>query len=358
MSAESSSIAVGAVKPLTATPAVLVEHVSKSYVPWKLFTSKSGRSRKNALTDVSLSVKPGETLGLLGPNGAGKTTLLKIIATLLAPTEGRVLINGLDPAANMKRVRRSMGLVTCDERSFYWRLTGRQNLAFFATLYGVPKKEARDRVEMLLDATNLKDASDRPFQAYSSGMKQRLAIARGLLANPSIVLYDEPTRSLDPLSTQNIRNWLVNHRASVPHTAHLIATNQLAEAEQLCDRVLILNRGTIIAEGPIAEIHKTWRRREYAIHRITCRAFRWKDVLWPEPEEGLLEVTEESGDVDHTVLRLCTMEDSVALSHAMNRILQSGGVILNCASEQVPFDEVFCSLVAGDSKAAAAEVPA
>jgi ABC-2 type transport system ATP-binding protein len=339
------------------TPAVLVEHVFKSYVPWGPFKWTKSRSfKKDALLGVSLTVHPGETVGLLGPNGAGKTTLLKIIATLLAPTEGRVLINGMDPSSELKRVRQSMGLVTCDERSFYWRLSGRENLAFFATLYGVPKKEARERVEILLEATNLKEAADRPFHSYSSGMKQRLAFARGLLANPSIILYDEPTRSLDPLSTQNIRNWLVHYRASLPQTAHLIATNQLAEAELLCDRVLILNRGVIIAAGSIPEIHKAWRGREYAIHRITCRNFPWTDSLCADPEEGLLEVTEESRELDRRVLRLCTVENSEALSRALKFILQSGGVIVSCETEQVPFDDVFCSLVAGEAKAAAAEV--
>jgi ABC-2 type transport system ATP-binding protein len=335
----------------------MVEHVSKSYVPWSLFgSSKAARFKKNALTDVSLTVQPGETVGLLGPNGAGKTTLLKIIATLLAPTEGRVLINGMDPATNTRKVRESMGLVTCDERSFYWRLSGRENLAFFATLYGVPKKEARERVEVLLGATNLLEAAERPFHSYSSGMKQRLAIARGLLANPSIILYDEPTRSLDPLSTQNIRNWLIQYRATLPRTAHLIATNQLAEAEQLCDRVLIVNRGVIIAAGSIPEIHKAWRRREYAIHRFTCRHFPWANVLQASPEEGLLEVVEESSDMERVVLRLSTVEDSEALSAAMKRILQAGGTILSCDTEQASFDDVFCSLVASDAKTAAAEV--
>src|SRR5713101_7465627 len=240
MSLQTNGDTTTRLEPSPGVPALLVEHVSKSYVPWSLSRFLVSRpSKGNALTDVSFTLKHGETVGLLGPNGAGKTTLLKIIATLLAPTSGRILIQGEDPAADVMRVRRSMGLVTCDERSFYWRLNGRQNLAFFATLYGVPARQASERVEMLLEATGLKEAAGRPFHSYSSGMKQKLAIARGLLANPGIILYDEPTRSLDPLSTQNIRNWLAKHRDTLPLTAHLIATNQLAEAEQLCDRVLI-----------------------------------------------------------------------------------------------------------------------
>lgn len=339
-------------------PALLVDHVSKSYTPWRLFgLSLSKPPISNALTDVSFAVEHGETVGLLGPNGAGKTTLLKIIATSLAPTSGRILVDGHDPAKDMRKVRRSMGLVTCDERSFYWRLSGRQNLTFFASLYEVPEREVRERVETLLEATALKEAGDRPFHSYSSGMKQRLAIARGLLANPGIILYDEPTRSLDPLSAQNIRNWLMTYRESFPQTAHLIATNQLSEAEQLCDRVFILNRGVVIASGSIAEIQDAWRRNEYAVHRITCRGFSSED-LQAAPEEGLLEISEENNDGERTTLRVCTIEGSEALSRVMVQILQAGGTILRCETEQVPFDDVFCSLVMGHGKAMASEVTA
>jgi ABC-2 type transport system ATP-binding protein len=336
---------------LSEVPALLVEQVSKSYIPWRLFRSFVTRPPKgNALTDVSFELKHGETVGLLGPNGAGKTTLLKIIATLLAPTAGRILVQGQDPAKDVMRVRRSMGLVTCDERSFYWRLNGRQNLTFFATLYGVPAREADERVEMLLAATGLEEAATHPFHSYSSGMKQKLAIARGLLANPGIILYDEPTRSLDPLSTQNIRNWLAKHRNTLPRTAHLIATNQLAEAEQLCDRVLILNRGVVIAAGSIPEIHEAWRRRGYAVHRVTCRRFPWNGQLRPLPEEGLLDISQVGTDVERTTLRLRTVEGSDALSHMLARILHSGGSVLRCETEQVPFDEVFCALVLGHAE--------
>ena len=147
-----------------------------------------------ALERVSFAIEEGETVALLGPNGAGKTTLLKIIATLLYVSSGRVLIHGHDVTGDPLRARRLIGLVTSDERSFYWRLTGRQNLAFFAALYRLPARTLADRVADLLDVTGLTEAADRSFHTYSSGMKQRLAIARGFLADPRIVMYDEPTR--------------------------------------------------------------------------------------------------------------------------------------------------------------------
>ena len=330
-------------------PAIVAENLSKNYprsIGGGFFRSKTGQ--KAALTSVSLEVQPGETVGLLGPNGAGKTTLLKIIATLLSPTSGRVLIHGWDSVQEPVLVRRSLGLVTCDERSFYWRISGRQNLAFFATLYGMPRRTAQERIPFLLEVLGLADAADRLFHTYSSGMKQKLAIARGLLSEPSIILYDEPTRSLDPLSTQNVRNWLAANRKSSPHTAHLIATNQLQEAVRLCDRVVILNRGVVIASGTIGQIQEAWRQREYAVHRLVCRGCSLNGALRASPEEGLLDIQEECRNEDRFTLRLRTIENSDALSRVMDRILLAGGTILRCETEQVSFDDIFCSLVQAD----------
>src|SRR5574337_521016 len=144
-----------------ALPAVLAECVCKVYGGYKPFAGRSGTPVKYALRDVSFSLSEGETLGLLGPNGAGKTTLLKIIATLLFPTSGRVLVHGCDVSKDSVEARRHMGLVTSDERSFYWRLTGRQNLLFFAALYGVPQRRAAQNIATLLEVLGLTAAADQ-----------------------------------------------------------------------------------------------------------------------------------------------------------------------------------------------------
>ena len=250
--------------PSSASPAIEAVGISKQYPPARLLgmLSRKGARVGEALRDVSFCVNPGEMVGLLGPNGAGKTTLLKIAATMLYPSSGTMRIGGCAIDENPIEARRRIGLITSDERSFYWRLTGRQNLEFFAALWDVPSHLASRRISELLERLSLAHAADQPFFAYSSGMKQKMAIARGLLADPSIVLYDEPTRALDPLSTRNIRGWLRSHRLAAPQTAHLIATNQMDEAEQLCDRLIVLNRGRIVASGSIAEIRgrlqSTW----------------------------------------------------------------------------------------------------
>jgi ABC-2 type transport system ATP-binding protein len=238
-----------------------------------------------------------------------------------------------------------MGLVTCDERSFYWRLSGRHNLEFFATLYGVPPVRARARVQELLEVLGLAAAADRPFHGYSSGMKQKLAIARGLLANPALILYDEPTRSLDPLSAQNIRAWILRNREEFPRTAHLLATNLLHEAELLCDRVVIVNHGTVIASGTMAEIRRAWQGHEFAEHRVTCRGLSPALAL-PAPGEGLLECSLDGREGDTSVLRVRETSGGPGLSRVLSSLLSAGVTVVQCESHEATFDEVFCSLVA------------
>jgi ABC-2 type transport system ATP-binding protein len=333
-------------------PAIVVDHVFKRYRGWRLFRrrAESAREDRVALNDVSFTVEPGETVGLLGPNGAGKTTLLKIISTLLYVSSGRVLIHGQDVNTDPLAARRQIGLVTSDERSFYWRLTGRQNLSFFAALYRLPSRNIADRVALLLDVTRLSDAADRPFHSYSSGMKQRLAIARGFLADPRIVLYDEPTRSLDPLSAFHIREWIGRSHTHSPHATHLIATNQLQEAEELCGRALIINRGAVIASGTFAEIREQWRRRDYAVHRVSYHGPPL-DGPWNRARDaGLVEIQEESRDGRARTLRVTAVDGSDALSSVLAAILGAGGAVLRCETEQVPFDEVFCGLVTSEAE--------
>ena len=206
-----------------------------------------------ALRDVDLEVGHGEVFGLLGPNGAGKTTLLKILSCLILPDQGRALIDGRDTARDELAVKRSIGYVTSDERSFYWRLSGAQNLAFFARLYGVPGTAIRPLVGQLLDRMELSDKADEPFSSYSSGMKQRLSIARALLHDPPILFLDEPTRSLDPVTARHVRKFVRNDLAAREGKTVLLATHNLHEAAELCDRMAILSAGRVRRVGRLEE---------------------------------------------------------------------------------------------------------
>ena len=198
-----------------------------------------------ALNRVNLWLPKGRVLGLLGPNGAGKTTLMKIFAGLVLPDEGRAVINGIDLSERPGRARSRVTYVSGEDRSLYWRLTGKQNLRFFAVLNEVPRKQVGKRVAEVLSTVGLSEAADVRVGKYSTGMRQRLCIARGLLAESELLLLDEPTRSLDPSSARNlwgfIREDLVGRRGQTI----VIATHNSEEASRLCDLVAVMHQGQV-----------------------------------------------------------------------------------------------------------------
>jgi ABC-2 type transport system ATP-binding protein len=197
-----------------------------------------------ALDRVSFDVAPGEVVALLGANGAGKTTLLRILGTTVICDAGDAVVAGHSVTKEPASVRASIGFLLPEERSWYWRLTGRHNLEFFAALYGVPRKERRRHVERLLDEIGLLHAADRSFGGYSSGMRLRLSLARALLPEPPVMLLDEPTRSLDPVATKHFHD-LMLQIAEQRNTAILVATHDLHEAVAVASRVLILTEGVL-----------------------------------------------------------------------------------------------------------------
>jgi len=328
-----------------------VDSVRKQYTR-RGWIRRSNATVTESLRGVSFELREGETLGLLGPNGAGKTTLLKIIATLLYPTSGKVTFFGRDVCEHSIWARKQIGLVTCDERSFYWRLTGRQNLSFFANLFGLNKKHADERIEELLGILGLTDAANSAYLGYSSGMKQKMAIARGLLTNPALALYDEPTRSLDPLSAHKIRTWISENQHRWERQARILATNQLREAELLCDRILILNKGAVIAHGTVREIRDRWDKRDYGLHQVICSPSTGTVDTAPAAALGLLSIDEEAGEDGERVFKICCRRNSDGLSLALSRLLAAGLNVLRCEAEQVPFDDVFCSLVMSEGQEA------
>ena len=200
-----------------------------------------------ALRGVNLKVKRGETFGILGPNGAGKTTLIKILCTLVLQDEGEAYVNGFDVQKEPDKVVKSVQVVLPGSRGFSWRLTGRQNLEFYALLYGSKKDEAKRRIDYLLEFTGLKDRADDWYQMYSTGMQRKMLLCRALLRDTPILLFDEPTVGLDPASAASFRSLLREKLAKDEGKTIFLSTHNLYEAQEMCDRVAILDHGKIVA---------------------------------------------------------------------------------------------------------------
>lgn len=234
-----------------------------------------GRSvETRALSGVSLSAAPGEALGLLGPNGSGKTTTLKLISTVLLPDGGKVRVSGLDTRTDSLTVRRQVGFALASERSFFPRLTARENLEFFAALEDVPRRNWRERAESALDDVGLTDAIGKQVMKFSAGMYQRLAIARALIKRPSVLLLDEPTRSLDPDAANRL--WSLVRDLARTGIAIVLATHNFAEAAAICDRIAILHRGELLAVRHVSDFQGDQLRNFY------FETTKPGEILWTE----------------------------------------------------------------------------
>lgn len=199
-----------------------------------------------ALRHVSFTVPAGHVVALVGHNGAGKSTLVRVLATAVLPDEGRARVAGIDVTADPVGARRRIGLVLGEDRSYFWRLSGRQNLAFFAALRGLGKADAEHDIAAALEAVRLAPVADRRVDRYSTGMRSRLGIARALLGHPAALLLDEPTRSLDPASSAEVQA-VIGGLAEHCQVAVLVVTHDLDEASTLADQVVVLARGSVTA---------------------------------------------------------------------------------------------------------------
>lgn len=240
-----------------ARPAVEALEVRKHFFSGATFADLlRGRlrgRRLDALHPLDLTVQVGESLAVVGENGAGKSTLLRLVAGLLLPDGGSLAVLGQDMTAAPPEHRRRACYVGGDERSFSWRLSGGENLEFFAALYGLDRRSAVARAAETLAQVGLDRDGDRPVREYSTGMRQRLALARGLLGEPELLLLDEPTRGVDPAAAVELRALLREQILAGGRTA-LLATNDPAEARALCPRALLLRRGQSAGEGAVDEV--------------------------------------------------------------------------------------------------------
>ncbi|MFW9778432.1 MAG: ABC transporter ATP-binding protein [Candidatus Heimdallarchaeota archaeon] len=223
-----------------------VDNLTKNYISKKrLGLIKSEKKVVEALRGVSFHVEKGEIFGLLGPNGAGKTTLIKILTTLLLPTSGTAKVNGFSLEED-KGIKASIGAMLMGERGLYWKLTGRENLAYFGSLYHVPKKTRRERIKSLVDLLELEEFVDRTVETLSSGQKMKMVFARSLINDAPLLMLDEPTNTLDVKEARRLRQVVREHNEDRGKTI-VYCTHIMQEADELCHRIGIIDKGQIIA---------------------------------------------------------------------------------------------------------------
>ncbi len=307
---------------------------------WKSFFKHE--PGKVALSGVTLTIPKGEIFGLLGPNGAGKTTLVKILSTLTIPTGGAASVNGLDVVRHSLGVRRCIGVVYGDERTFYWRLSALDNLLFYAALYRIPPAQARKRAWELLELVGLKHAANTRMHHYSSGMKQRASIARGLINDPDILIMDEPTRTLDPMAALEVRR-LVKDRVVQEGRTVVIATNIMAEAEALCDRIAFINSGKVEMIGEIAALRSLLQIDE--VHQIVAGNLTYAAIesLRAVPDIDSLKAIPLDGD--RYRLEVATQRDATAVPTIVRQIVENGGDVWSCGKRELTLDEMFTIIV-------------
>ncbi len=217
--------------------------------------------KNKVLRGISFSAQPGEIFGLLGPNGAGKTTTLRIICTLLSPDSGRVEVLGFDTRTAPQEVRKRVGVVTADI-GIYPRLSARENIAYFAQLSGVPDADLKRRVDAVIERLDVNSFADQRAESLSSGQKQKLAIARAIVHDPQVLMFDEPTSNLDVLASREVREFMVESKER--GKCVIFSTHVMHDAERLCDRLAILHQGQVVASGSTAEVRGARRDLEDA----------------------------------------------------------------------------------------------
>lgn len=312
--------------------AILVDHLSRVF---------NGRRRGDlvvALDNVSIDVKEGEIFGLLGPNGAGKTTLIKILATLLLPTSGEARVLGYDVTTEARKIRPLINLVGGGEISGYGLLTVRENLWMFSQFYGIPSKEAKRRIDTLLEVFGMRERANAKVRTLSTGEKQKMNVIRGFVTNPSLIFLDEPTLGLDVNYSRVIRQFVRNWIRETSGRTVLLTTHYMHEAEELCDRVAIIDRGRIIACDTPSNLKK---RLKGAVpyHIVTSR--------FPHPE-ALKSINGVSGTVidegEEFSIRL-TVDDEAAVADVISYIVSSGGKILSMSKMEPTLEDVFIHMV-------------
>jgi ABC-2 type transport system ATP-binding protein len=301
-------------------------------------TFKSKKKIVRALDNVNLRVSGGELFGLLGPNGAGKTTLIKILTTLLLPTSGRAYVYGYDVEKDFKKIRPIINMVSGGETSGYGLLTVFENLWMFSQFYGMPNKVATETINKLLARLHIEHLSSRKVRALSTGERQKLNIIRGFMTAPKIVFLDEPTLGLDVETARLIRKFVREWLNEDKERTVLLTTHYMMEADELCDRIAIIDQGKIIALGTPDELKKMVKTDV----SLEMEIFPSIKLDWIKSIEGIAGFTASESN-GKTKLKLVTVDDSVG-GEVVSNIYKHGGKILALHKREPTLEDVFLKL--------------
>ena len=319
--------------------AIETENLSRIY---KIRGGKKSEPRQLvALQDVSLNIQQGELFGLLGPNGAGKTTLIKILTTLLAPTSGRARVAGFDVIKEPEKVRPRINMVSGGESSGYGLLTVRENLWMFAQFYGLSSKDANQRIKQLLEVVGIADRANTKSSDLSTGLRQKMNIVRGFLTDPDLLFLDEPTLGLDVSASREVRHFVRKWVDDYPSRTILLTTHYMVEADELCDRVAIINKGRVLAcDTPSA---LKLRFQSEAIYRIQTSPLDGFQVSAFESLPGVSKVTHHPQD-GSSQLEFILAQDDV-LGAVVNTMTRANLRIQNLTKREPTLEDVFVDLV-------------
>ncbi|MCL2608901.1 MAG: ABC transporter ATP-binding protein [Treponema sp.] len=293
--------------------AILAERLMKVYA-----------NGTKALDDVSFSIKEGGIFGFLGPNGAGKTTAVKVLNGILAPSGGSCGVFGMNPGTDTERVHAISGVVT-EKAQMYNDLSGLRNLLFYGTLFGAGKEEARGRALELLERLELIEAKDQKLSTYSTGMRQRLSLARALMHRPKLLFLDEPTSGLDPESAQNVNN-LIRELARRHGTTVFLCTHQLRYAEEICSGYGLIDDGRMLAEGSLDEL----RSPVFSGLIVSIKSDVYPPGLAFREEDGFARI--EVGSEEE-------------IPGLVKSIVDFGGKVTHVAARRLSLEEIYFALI-------------
>ena len=295
-----------------------------------------------ALNDVSLDIQPGELFGLLGPNGAGKTTLIKILTTLLAPSSGHAWVAGFDVADEPEKVRPRINMVSGGEASGYGLLTVRENLWMFSQFYGLPSGVANRRIKELLEVVGLSDRINAKSSDLSTGLRQKMNIVRGFMTDPDVLFLDEPTLGLDVGASREVRKFIRSWVDDNPTRTLLLTTHYMVEADELCDRVAIINQGRVLACDTPANLKRNLQQE--AIFHLEVSPFNGKlSAEKFQSLQGVCKVTHRPQDGYETLDLI--LEEEQALAGVVNTLTAANIRLLNLQKNEPTLEDVFVYLV-------------